>query len=191
MKDIFKLKSKIEKLYEDEIDMLFELYDRREEIYLKINIDDINFFNKNNSVTYSIDDEYYKFYISLALDYTIDKDHVYAVLFFDDDENTYNIENTNFKPRMGLNARSEDAVDKILRNNEEYYLEINFYSLYTFMNRMAAFYIMDSINGLYHILLSTLKTNGNLNKVLDEINVLYSNKDRASKVKEILDIIGG
>lgn len=181
-------------VYKKEADIIKRIYDNSygDTVYLKVKIDDLDFFNSfcmrryeffNNpySAKYAnfnlkktdFDDEEYNIYVGCYYDYNTSSFTFYNGAY----------EGANLKK---VNIDNEEEINDFLYSNDEYYLEVSFYSMYLFMNKIAALSVISSIDYLYSMLSKNKNLYSNMDKIIKEIEESKLNQRKLELVKEAI-----
>lgn len=165
-------------LYKKEADIIEDMYcEWREDIsYIKINIDDIDFFNKFLERRYKlVCDGYNVSHVNFSFNEITDRDtrSLIVVCYKQTGNETYIITESFFTdlPPNKVNINNHEDVSKFTSGDDSYYLEINFYSMYLFMDRIAANAASEAITVLYEMLYENYNENNNLDDIKKELKI--------------------
>lgn len=179
-------------LYKKEADIMFNIYEDGNDydVFLKITIDNMDFFNRFCDRSYKfvdVDSTVNYVYLNLYPIQCTDTKYVNTKCFYDYGENTYTITEsyTDFRSMKKVDISDKEQVDRLMAGDTSLYLEINFYSMYLFMNKIAALCAQDAIHVLFYNIIDNLDDEETFNNVKREFNIA---KEHADMVKRLLDI---
>lgn len=179
-------------LYKKELKIIKEMYNIGSEdiSYLRVKIDDIDFFNRFRNRQYKfVDVDYCVGYVSFDLrEITDEKTEFITVECYNDlDDDTYTFESTfTDLPPNRTDVLDADGLEKFISGKEDYYLEVNFYTLYMFMNVLGALAIKDAVSVLTRMMERDISTD-NLKEVQKHLKVALED-EKIEEAKRILEI---